>query len=114
MSPRRLSMILRNLPIDSSYRAAIRDDMAPEQMAAALASADQSKHGRWSLEASLAARNGDLLQLMLWQNGGGKGTQPDPLPRPGVTPSNQSTPLTEAGLDYLLKTRELRGADPNG
>lgn len=113
MSPRRLAVLLKNLPIDSAYRAAIRDDMTPEQMEQELGDVDRSKHGRWSLSDMLSARIGDLLQLMLWQNGGGQGKQPDPLPRPGVSTSSQPAPLTEAGLEYLLRTRDLRGADPN-
>jgi hypothetical protein len=112
MSARRLSVLLRGLPVDSAYRAAVRDDMTPEQRAEVVSTTDSSRHGRWSLEAMLAARNGDLLSLLLWQNGGGKGPQPEPFSRPGVAP--QRAPFTEAALTYLLKTREMRGAHPDG
>lgn len=112
MSFRRLGVILRHLPVDSAYCAEIRDELTPEQLQAASSGGDPSKHGRWSLEAMLGARNGDLLQLLLWQNGGNQGKAPDPYPRPGV--QSGPAPITDAGLEYLLKTRELRGAHPNG
>lgn len=46
----------------------------------------------WGLQEQLLAGVYDAMQGMLWQNGGGKGTRPKPLPRPGVSGGHDSAP----------------------
>lgn len=114
MSFRRFGLILRNLPMDSAFHASVRDTMTPEQYEAAIRTPRDNKYGRWSLEAMLAARTGDLMEARIWQASGNKGERPAPYPRPGVKPMASVTPINEAAIEYLLKTRELRGAHPSG
>lgn len=113
LSFRRLNVLLTNLPGDSAYASSLRDSLTPEQMAQLSAARDPNQHGRWSLEAMLAARNGDLLQSLIWQNGDGKSPQPDPYPRPGVA-MKQAPVFSDAQRDYLAKARDLRGAHIDG
>lgn len=39
----------------------------------------------WGITEHLLAASVDVLQGANWQRGGGKGTKPKPLPRPGVS-----------------------------
>lgn len=38
----------------------------------------------WQIQEHLLALTADVLALANWQRGGGKGTRPKPIPRPGV------------------------------
>lgn len=40
----------------------------------------------WGLSEQLLAAVADRLSWALWQNGGGKGQKPKPIPRPGTRP----------------------------
>lgn len=111
-SMRRLGVVLRNLPNDSATKSAMRDALSDAQYAEMISGPPGNEHGRWSLEASLLARVADLLGLQIWQAGGNKGPQPEPLPRPGVARVASVTPINEQAIRYLLATRELRGGLP--
>jgi hypothetical protein len=52
----------------------------------ALARAIDGEDALWGLSEQLLAVVADRLGLALWQNGGGKGRKPDPIPRPGTRP----------------------------
>lgn len=43
----------------------------------------------WSLSDHLSAAAVDALNAANWQRGGGKGSRPKPVPRPGVKGDNQ-------------------------
>jgi hypothetical protein len=64
---RRLQVILSNAPEDSAYACSARGDS-------------------WTKSDHLLAIVADRLAVSNWQRGGGKGTKPDPIPRPGVGP----------------------------
>ena len=54
---------------------------------------DRSQHGedsQWTLANQLGAIIADRLDILIWQNGGGKGDQPEPILRPGVTPRGRT------------------------
>lgn len=47
--------------------------------------------GGWGVESHLLAAVVDLLALHAWQNGGGKGERPKPIPRPGTPTETRPT-----------------------
>jgi hypothetical protein len=58
--------LIRYLPADSAVRRETEDN------------------GGWSLTDHLLATTVDTLRGANWQRGGGKGSKPKPLPRPGT------------------------------
>lgn len=111
MSWRRLGVILRNLPADSAYSTSVREATTDEQWEE-IESEVREHHGRWSRSDFLLARTGDLIQHLIWMQTDRKTPPPEPLPRPGV--KSNVVPLNRAAVDYLNRTRELRGAMPDG
>lgn len=62
-----LAAFVKNAPPDSALYHAINGEAAV-----------------WTLDRQLQAATFDSLQMLLWQNSGGKTARPKPLPRPGV------------------------------
>lgn len=44
----------------------------------------------WGLQEHLLANIADVLRGANWQRGGGKGSKPKPMPRPGVGPAKRT------------------------
>lgn len=112
MTYRRLGVVLRNLPGDSAYQTALRDSLTAEQLREAAERGGPDVHGRWTREGMLLARIGDLAEFFLWSQTDRKSPAPSPTPRPGL-PSNV-TPINQAAIEYLERTRQLRGAHAHG
>lgn len=60
--------------------------MQNRPLASALSRAIEGEDALWGLSEHLLAVVIDLQRLMLWQNSGGKGRRPKPIPRPGTKP----------------------------
>jgi len=90
---RRLFVLIRQLPQSS-------------RVVAAMTAGDSD----WSRTDHLLALLFDAIQGGNWQRGGGKGPQPDPLERPGVTPKRKvikGGKYTEAEMRRLLDLNTL-------
>lgn len=70
MTWRRLLVLLRHLPTDSASVRAVDPERA-----------------LWGLGEQLLAGVADSVRGGNWQRGGGKGSKPRPIPRPGVGPT---------------------------
>lgn len=108
LSYRRLGVLVAGLSRESALarklsREAAADpgEMSPEDEALA-----------WSLEHHLLAMIVDLLAGANWQRGGGKGSRPQPLPRPGVKPSGERVGGGDSPLTPEQKMRALRAIAP--
>lgn len=75
LSWRDLLVIVRNAPRSSQLHRTHVGDAA-----------------EWGVNELLAANMVDLLQNIVWQNGGGKGPRPKPIPRPTVPHSAEVEP----------------------
>jgi hypothetical protein len=57
----------------------------------AIARALYGEDALWGLQEQLLAAAVDRLSWALYQNGGGKGSKPKPIPRPGTRPKKTTT-----------------------
>lgn len=109
LSYRRLGVLIAGLPQQKSALARKLAREAPEQAEMS----EQEEAAAWRLEHHLLALVIDLLAGANWQRGGGKGTKPKPLQRPGVKDDSteriggKSSPLTPE-----QKMRALRAIGP--
>jgi hypothetical protein len=69
------------------------------------------EHARWSDDTYLLADAVDLLQGGNWQRGGGKGSRPKPVRRPGQSQGKQygRTDLTHEQAKEVLARFRPRG-----
>lgn len=118
---RRLGVLVAGLGKDSALTRSVRrnplegsdesGEMSPEEEMAA-----------WGLEHHLLALIADLLAGANWQRGGGKGSKPRPIPRPGVSdeptgtrdgvPSGRIGGRTKSSLTPEQKIEVLRRIGP--
>ena len=115
LSFRRLAVLLRGLPQESLYKAALWDGMTPEDRKAL---PEPKGYGPWSREALQLARVGDALDWLVWsktEDGAANRNRPQPYPRPGVESQTKArVPVTEAQRALWEQIRDNRGAVPNG
>ncbi|MEO3856238.1 hypothetical protein [Acrocarpospora sp. B8E8] len=93
---RLLGVLIRNLPMESATKTAMRNSMSGTELEAAGKAADPSE-GQWSQEEMLLARVHDAIRHLEWaliRVNGGKGKPPEPMPRPGVQPKGRKPKLT--------------------
>lgn len=57
----------------------------------ALYRATSDNEWAWGLQEQLTAMVADAMHARLWQEGGGKGRKPKPIPRPGVSKQETKT-----------------------
>lgn len=57
----------------------------------ALYRATNGSDAGWGLQEQLTAMVADAMNARLWQEGGGKGRRPQPIPRPGVSKQETKT-----------------------
>jgi hypothetical protein len=100
-------MRLRNLPPESRFKTALRNE-TPEQELKQLSEGADPSTGQWSHTEMLIAQMIDTLRdirYTLVRVNGGKGKPPAPLPRPGVKPKGKRKrkPLTEAQAEFLYR-----------
>lgn len=109
MTPRRLRVLIQNLPPESATWTALRNSLTPEQLAEQAESGEPEK-ARWSQTEQLLAAAVDALRrlehITIAANSDGKHTLPDPpepIRRPGAAPKRARAPIPEAGAEFLLK-----------
>jgi len=78
LSYRRLGVLIEGLPSDSAFGRALARDAPPVEMT------EEDEARAWRLEHHLLALVADLLSAANWQRGGGQGSRPKPIRRPGV------------------------------
>lgn len=90
MTPRRLRVLIQNLPPESATMTALRIATPEEELERTSEDADPTQ-GRWSQLEQLVAAQLDVLRQQLHAfyvaNSSGKGVKPqppEPIPRPGV------------------------------
>jgi len=110
-------VLLDNLPGESAYKTAVRDDLTDEQLTA-VGGQPRRGHGPWSNTDLLLASAIDHLKWVIYAvyaAQGGKPKQPQPTPRPGVAPKRRA--LSAEGSAYLRRLREeharIHGYDPD-
>lgn len=77
-------VLLENLPPESAFHRA---------------------NGGWTLQEYLLAVVADAGRFRLWQAGGGKGSKPKPIPRPGDEPDTKVYKATPMTLDEAFAFR---------
>lgn len=80
LTARRVLVLVEHLPIDSATKAAVRG--GPE-------------HRAWSVDTYLLASAADLLAGANYQRGGGKGSKPKPVTRPGAKRQTRTVTVGE-------------------
>ncbi len=109
---RRLQVLIDALPPESATKTAVRDS-TPADVVEALASHTPDGHGPWSHTDLLLAVVADQLAWLtyaVYHSRGGKPKKPEPYPRPGVVSKAVTRRVNPAGVAYLQRLRERRGA----
>jgi hypothetical protein len=60
----------------------------------------EPEHARWGISEHLLAGVFDGINVLAWQNSGGKGKRPKPFPRPGIGPATRK--LAGGGKTYTI------------
>lgn len=106
MSWRRLGVLLRDLPPESRYATAVRNNTDPGEAAPP----PPGIFGPWSQADMLLALIADRLGDLMFMQSDQKGRRPAPYPRPGT--SSKVTPINEAAAAYLLEVERRHGEAP--
>lgn len=96
MTPRRAAVLAVNLPAGARIWAALGSDLA------------------WSAETHMLANNADILAGANWQRGGGEGTKPPPVPRPGDESRAQGRTSKMTDRAAQFRARQQDGAVTDG
>lgn len=91
LSWRRLGVLLRQLPADAALWRSMHGDAAT-----------------WQATDHLLAALIDRVGLLLWQGGGGKGSKPKPVPRPGERVSAAKSRMAPREMARRLKAQQER------
>lgn len=88
----------------------------PRDTSALIRELEGNESHQWTLTTYLLAGIFDQLAGANWQRGGGKGSRPKPIPRPGVTETEQKKvgkqAVSVAELDAFLKSTIREVPDP--
>ena len=82
MSWRRLTALVEHLPYQQPTRVALADETV-----------------WWGIQEHLLASITDQLRAANWQRGGGKGSRPKAIPRPGVGDTKKEAPRVHGKHD---------------
>jgi hypothetical protein len=109
MTPRRLRVLVENLPPESATMTALRNAMTAQEYEQQAARGEPEKD-RWSKTEQLLAllydAVCDLQYITAVANHSGKGRKPKrptPLPRPGVTKPKSREPMSEQAANTLFQ-----------
>lgn len=103
------------MPPESAVKTGIRDEMDPVELAQlARGRVDEVGHGSWTREALLLGELIDLNRRLIHiatRALGGKGSEPDQYPRPGVlTPQQRARLIRPESVDRVLELEAARQA----
>ena len=107
---RRLLALINGLPPTSATADVIRANTPHDHHTPALTADEEAR--LWKLEHHLLAGVLDALNAANWQRGGGKGTRPKPVTRPGV--GAQKVIRNRSKLSQARKQEILNALKPGG
>lgn len=109
MSWRRLRVLIQHLPSESATLTAMRNAMAPEEIAAQ-AEAGEPEKARWSQLEQLQASTLDAIRRVEWvlwsvniEKKSERPDPPEPTRRPGAAPRKAKAKLTEKSANTLFQ-----------
>lgn len=109
MTPRRLRVLLENLPSESATWTALRNSLSDEELAEQ-AEKGEPERARWSQMEQLLAAVVDGLRrveyVLILANSDGKARKPkppEPIRRPGAKPPRPKPQLTDQSREMLFR-----------